>query len=259
MTLLLLTPAIGALLGFVAGSFTAALAHRGPPRWGLVERDAPDGLGGRSRCVHCGAALGARNLVPLASFALNRGRARCCGAAIPARYPVIEALGAVVGALAAWRFGLTVDALAAALIGWTALGLGAIDARDGVLPDAMTGPLLWLGLLANVGDRFARLDEAVMAAAAGYLGFRAIEEGYRLFRGRDGLGRGDAKFLAGWGAVLGWRLLPSVVLAAAALALASVLIARVVRKKTIAADTSIAFGPPLAAAGFVVLIAFGGR
>ncbi len=247
--------ATGWATGLIAGSTITMIAARGPIVWKLTDREGPATFWGRSQCAECGAQLTWRDLVPLASYFVSGGRARCCGAAIPGRYPVIEFCAGIIGVASVWRFGVTADAAFAAALGWIALSLAAIDARDGVLPDALTGPLLWLGLIANLADRFAPLASAVIGAAVGYVALRAIEETYRLLRGRDGLGRGDAKLLAAFGAILGWERLPFLVLGAALAALAVALATAVVRRRSLASNAEIAFGPYLVAAGLALLFA----
>jgi len=245
--------------GLVAGSFAAMAAHRLPARLGLVDRPVPEGgrFTGRSRCPACDRALGPAELIPIVSFLVSQGRCRGCAAPIPMRYPVIEALGAAAGALAALRFGGGLDTAAAAAFAWTLVLLAAIDARDGYLPDALTIPLLWAGLLVNVADRFAPLSSAVIGAAGGYLALRAVETAHRALRGRDGLGRGDAALFAAVGAWLGWERAPAVLLAAALGALAFVAARALVRREPIDGARAIAFGPALAAAAVATLFAAG--
>lgn len=247
--------ATGFLAGLIAGSTITMVAARGPILWRLSKREGPSTFGGRSQCAECGAQLSWRDLFPLLSYALAGGRARCCGAPIPLRYPLIEIGGGLIAVLALARYGPGADAAFAAGLGWIALALAAIDQRDGVLPDALTGPLLWLGLIANLEGRFATLEAAVIGAVVGYLALWTIETAYRRVRGRDGLGRGDAKLLAAFGAALGWERLPLLVLGAALAALIVVAASALARRRPLSAEAEIAFGPYLVLAALGLLFA----
>ena len=228
------SPFIGSFLGVVALRLTAGRTV----------------LFGRSACDACGRALTPRDLVPLASFALLRGRCRHCGAKIDPSHIVME-LAAL--AIALWAAFITPGWVLAAScgLGWTLLTLAAIDWRTGLLPDLLTLPLAVAGLgVAYVIEPAALLDH-VIGAAAGFVAFAALAEIYRRLRGRDGLGLGDAKLLAASGAWLAWNALPTVVLYAAFIGLALVL-ARRARGAALQATDKLAFGPALAAATWLV-------
>ena len=235
-------------LGLALGSFVGVVAARGPASWGLVPStpDGPDGfLTGRSRCEACGRTLAWFDLVPLLSFAALRGRCRCCGAAIPRRDLLAEALGGAAGLVCALVLMPDIPATLA-LLGFLLLLLAAalIDDRTGYLPDALTLPAVWLALLAaalGVGGTGAA--GAILGAAAGYGALRGIADAYAALRGREGLGRGDAKLLAAGGAWLGPLALPLVLLLAAVAGLAAVLL----RRSPVTAATELRFGPYLAA------------
>ena len=205
---------------------------------------------GRSACDSCGASLTARDLVPLASFAVLRGRCRHCGARIDPVHLVME-IGALVIAL--WAAFVTSGWIVAAscALGWTLLTLGAIDWRTGLLPDVLTLPLAVVGLGVAYAVEPSVLLGHVIGAAAGFAVFAALAEIYRRLRGRDGLGLGDAKLLGASGAWLGWSALPTVVLYAAFIGLALVL-ARRARGQPLQAADRLAFGPALAAATWLV-------
>jgi len=213
----------------------------------------------RSECEGCGRALPARDLVPLLSYVLLRGRCRFCRAGI-ARFHVGIELAAI--AVAAWATLAMPGADAAALwvdcaLGWWLLSLAWIDWDHLRLPDVLTLPLVVAGLLATwVLEPQAAADHAAAAALA-YLAFRGIALAYRLLRGREGLGQGDAKLLAASGAWVGLAGLPGVVLGAALTALAVALGQRLVRRT--AADVPIPFGPYLALATWVVRVYGGGE
>jgi leader peptidase (prepilin peptidase)/N-methyltransferase len=226
----------------VIGSFLAVVALR----WGSGRTV----VFGRSACDACGHALGPLELVPLVSYAAQRGRCRHCGAAIDPLHAVMEA-GALM--LAVWAAFVTSGwvLLASAALGWTLLTLSAIDWRTGLLPDILTLPLIAAGLgVAWLVDPKSLLDH-VIGAVVGFVVFAALSEIYLRLRGRDGLGLGDAKLLAASGAWLGWQALPSVILFAALLGLAAVLVLRVAGKH-LDATSRIAFGPALAAATWAV-------
>jgi len=221
---------------------------------GVVIRRLPLGLPialARSACEGCGRLLPPQDLVPLLSFALLRGRCRFCRAGI-ARFHVWIELAAI--AVAAWATLITPDAGALWIncaLGWWLLALAWIDRDHLRLPDALTLPLLVLGLMASwwLGDPDAAADHA-LAAAVGYLAFRGVALAYRMLRQREGLGQGDAKLLAAAGAWVGLAGLPTVVLGAAMIALATTLLQRLFQRQ--AADTPIPFGPYLALATWLV-------
>jgi leader peptidase (prepilin peptidase) / N-methyltransferase len=217
------------------GSFLGVLVARLP-------RDEPF-IWGRSGCDHCGHNLGVLDLVPILSWSLARGRCRYCGAGVTALYTGIE-LGAI--ALALWAATITEGPLlwASCLLGWCLLTLAVIDARDGLLPDALTLPLLLLGLaFAAVGGTEA-VEARVIGAAIGFLSFALIRWAYRRWRGRDGLGFGDVKLMAAAGAWVSWDGLPSVVLIGALFGLALALLGPVLGRR-LALDQRLAFGPGL--------------
>ncbi|WP_376814068.1 prepilin peptidase [Castellaniella hirudinis] len=159
---------------------------------------------------------------------------------------------ALLALACAWRFGPTGAALAAIVFVSVLLVLAWIDAETGFLPDRLTLPLLWLGLLVNMDETFAPLAYAVMGAAGGYLAFWCVNEVFRVMTGREALGRGDFKLLAALGAWLGWAALPRVVFAAAVLGLAVALVRRMVGR--LAPGEAFGFGPFLAAAGIAALL-----
>jgi len=204
----------------------------------------------RSACEGCGRVLPARDLVPLLSFAVLRGRCRFCRAGI-ARFHVWIELGAI--AVAAWATLRTTEpgALwADCALGWSLLALAWIDRDHLRLPDVITLPLVALGLLATWWlDPDATTDHA-LAAAVGYLAFRGVALAYHMLRRREGLGQGDAKLLAAAGAWVGLAGLPTVVLGAAVIALSVTLMQRLFQRHT--ADTPIPFGPYLALATWLV-------
>lgn len=199
---------MGGVLGAIIGSFLGAIVLRWP-RGDSV-------LGGRSACDSCGASLGVRDLVPILSALLLRLRCRRCGARIDPAHLLVELGAAAVGAAA---FAFSAGPLAAlgwCLLGWLLLALAVLDARHFWLPDALTLPLAFFGLTMGAYSTAAMLGDRAIGALAGYGVMVAITFGYRAWRGREGLGLGDAKLLGAIGAWTGWQLLPLVLLLASA-------------------------------------------
>lgn len=204
----------GAGAGAIAGSFLATVILRWP-RGESVAR-------GRSRCDRCGGTLGASDLVPLISFVLRRGRCRRCNARIDRLHPATEAGCALIGAAALW---LSPDpaGIGWAVFGWLLLTLAVLDWRHLWLPDRLTMPLIALGCVAAVLDRGITPPDRLIGMGVGLTSLAAIASIYRWGRGREGLGYGDAKLLAGIGGWLGWRPLPLIVLLASVAGLVLVL------------------------------------
>jgi leader peptidase (prepilin peptidase) / N-methyltransferase len=205
---------------------------------------------GRSRCDACDATLGAKDLVPIASWLWQRGRCAYCRAELGTFYPIIElaALAVAVSAafvLSGWLL------LVSCALGWTLLTLAAIDQRHFLLPDVLTLPLIPAGLLVAWAIDPALVMSHLVGVFAGFASFAAIAFAYRRLRRREGLGLGDAKLLAAAGAWLGWQALPGLVVIAAVCALA-IALARTVAGGALSATTKIAFGSYLALAFWLV-------
>ena len=233
-------PAMLALLGAILGSFIATLVIRWPAGRSVLR--------GRSHCDSCDAALTARDLVPLLSAALSRGRCRTCGAAIDARHWQIELAALWIGAAAGLAIGGPV-ALAGALFGWLLLALAALDITDLWLPDRLTGTLALAGLATGLlGIAPAPIDRLI-GGAAGFTSLWAIGAAYKALRGREGLGAGDPKLLGAIGLWLGWAMLPAVLLLAALTGLAVVL-AGMIRGRAARLDDKVPFGALLAIAAY---------
>jgi leader peptidase (prepilin peptidase)/N-methyltransferase len=205
----------------------------------------------RSACPHCGAMIKAWQNVPVVSWVALRGKCASCAAPISIRYPAVEVLGGALAALMAWHFGFSWAALFAMVFAWAMLALTFIDLDTQLLPDAITLPILWLGLLANTGGAFIDLRSAVLGAVGGYMLLWCVYWGYRLLAKREGMGQGDFKLLAAIGAWTGWQVLPVVILISAGLGVVigglSLWAARKGR------DTRIPFGPYLALGAIVAL------
>ncbi len=258
--------AIGALLiGLCVGSFLNVVIHRLPKMlergWQAQcaelrgENPAPGPVYNlmvpRSACPACGAPITALQNIPVVSWLMLGGRCAGCKAPISARYPVVEVLGGLLAACAIWRFGVTPQGIAACIFLWSLLALTMIDFDTQLLPDSITLPLLWAGLIANLWHTFASLPDAVIGALAGYLSLWTIYWLFKLIRGKEGMGYGDFKLLAALGAWLGWQLLPVIVLLSSVVG-AGIGISLIVFKGR---DHSVplAFGPYLAIAGAVAL------
>jgi len=205
-----------------------------------------------SHCPHCGHSIPPWENIPLLSFLLLRGRCSACHARISWRYPAVEALTALLSVVVVWHFGPTVQAAAALLLTWGLVALAFIDADTQLLPDDITLPLLWLGLLLSLGPVFVDSHTAIVGAACGYLSLFLLFHAFRLLTGKEGIGRGDFKLLALFGAWMGWQVLPQILLLStvpgAVFGIALIASGRSGR------ETPIPFGPFLATAGWINLI-----
>jgi len=205
----------------------------------------------RSSCPHCGHKIKAIENVPVISYLLLRGRCSACKTPISIRYPLVEALtGALIG-LTSWQFGYTSATLFAWVFVFALIALTFIDFDTQLLPDDITLPLLWLGLLFNLHSGFTDLESAVIGAMAGYLMLWSVFWLFKLIRGKEGMGYGDFKLLAAIGAWFGWKLLPAVILLSSTLG-AIIGIALIVLTKR-SKEVPIPFGPFLAIGGIAAL------
>ncbi len=253
------------VVGLCVGSFINVVVHRLPKmlerRWradcaDLAGRPAPDEpvynlAVPRSACPACGHRISAVENIPLVSWLALSGRCRACKVRIPARYPLVELLGGLLAAAAIWRFGPTAQGAAACVLLWTLLALTFIDVDTQYLPDDLTLPLLWGGLIANLAGLFVPLQEAVVGAVAGYLVLWTIYWLFKLIRGKEGMGYGDFKLLGALGAWLGWKMLPLIVLLSSAVGAVVGIALIVFRGRD--HQIPLAFGPYLAAAGAIAL------
>lgn len=255
-----------AILGLMIGSFLNVVIYRLPK---ILERDwqsqcaelkgepPPTGpvfnlMTPRSACPGCGAPISALKNIPLLSYMFLRGRCAKCGIGISKRYPLVEALSGLLAGLMAWHFGFGPTAFAAMVFCWALLALTFIDLDTQLLPDNITLPLLWLGLLINANDIFTDLKSAVFGAIAGYLALWSVYWGFKLLTKKEGMGYGDFKLLGAIGAWLGWQMLPLVILLSsfvgAIVGLSLIVFARHGR------NIPIPFGPYLAGGGFIALL-----
>ena len=236
----------------------AELAAAGDPAAPVAPAAVYNLVTPRSACPACGAQITAWQNIPVLSWLALRGRCARCRAPISARYPIVELATAALSAAVAWRFGFGWEGAFALLISWTLIALTGIDLDTQLLPDALTLPLLWLGLLAAafLGRGAAPvpvdLKSAVLGAAFGYLSLWSIYHGFRLATGKEGMGYGDFKLFAALGAWLGWQmLLPVILLAAASGAVLGILLIVLRRHER---GTPIPFGPYLAVAGWLAMM-----
>ena len=254
------------LLGLCVGSLLNVVIHRLPKMMEAGWRSECAALEGReapavpaynlftppSACPSCGTPIKAIHNIPVVSWIALRGRCAKCRAPISPRYPLVEVLGGAVGVLMAWRFGYSAALAFALVFGWAMIALAFIDFDTQLLPDDITLPVLWLGLLANSIGTYTDLRSAVLGAAAGYLILWLVYWAFRLIAKKEGMGFGDFKLLAAIGAWTGWQVLPVAILASAGLgAIIGSLFLWLSRK---GADTRIPFGPYLALAGIVSLL-----
>jgi leader peptidase (prepilin peptidase)/N-methyltransferase len=206
----------------------------------------------RSACPHCGHAITAMENIPLLSWLWLKGRCRECQAPISARYPLVELLTALLSLVVATTFPPSWGLLAALLLTWVLVALTFIDLDKMLLPDQLTLPLLWGGLLFNLTGGFAPLADAVIGAMAGYLVLWSLYWAFKLLTGKEGMGYGDFKLLAALGAWLGWQALP-IVLLLSSLVGAFIGIGLILLRNH-HQNKPIPFGPYLAIAGWIVLL-----
>ncbi|WP_348687343.1 prepilin peptidase [Rheinheimera aquimaris] len=207
----------------------------------------------RSACPACNAPVQARDNVPVLSWLLLKGKCRSCSAPISARYPVVEALTAVLSAVVAWKLGFGLAAAVIIFTTWVLIALTFIDIDKMLLPDQLTLPLLWLALLFSLSDSaFVNPAQAIVGAAAGYLSLWSVYWLFKLLTGKEGMGYGDFKLLAVFGALLGATQLPLIILLSSLVGAVVGITLLSVQGKDKA--TPIPFGPYIAAAGWIALL-----
>lgn len=262
------------VIGLMVGSFLNVVIHRLPI---MLERDwkaqcleylgdkivvkSPEPATGgvkynlivpRSSCPSCGHRITAIQNIPVVSYLFLGGKCSACKARISIRYPIVELATGLLTGFLAWRFGVTWTAAFAIVYLWALVALTFIDADTTLLPDDITLPLLWLGLLVNIGGVFTDIGSATLGAVGGYLILWSVYWAFKLLTGKEGMGYGDFKLLAAIGAWLGWQLLPLVILLSAAVGTVVGIAGIVLKGKDKGAK--LPFGPYLAAAGFIALV-----
>ena len=258
--------AMGSVFGLLIGSFLNVVILRVPLQlkagW---RRDSRNFLGleaepslpltlsrPNSRCPNCEVPIKPRHNIPLISYIFLRGRCNACAEPISPRYPFVELLSALLAAFFVYHFGLSVVTVYGLILSYALVVLTGIDLQEKLLPDQITLPLLWIGLLANLSGTFVPLIDAVVGAIAGYLSLWIVFWIFKLLTGKEGMGYGDFKLLAALGAWLGWQMLPMVILlstaAGAAIGIAGIIFAGRSRENTIA------FGPFMAVAGWIAFV-----
>lgn len=206
----------------------------------------------RSRCPHCDHAITAWENIPVLSYLFLRGRCRQCKTAISLRYPAIELFTAALSMACAWHFGVSAMAAFAILLSWGLIALAFIDLDEQYLPDSITLPFLWLGLLVNTQQLFVDLESAVIGAMAGYLVLWSVYMLFKTLTGKEGMGFGDFKLLAMLGAWLGWQMLPAIILISSAVG--AIIGIALIASNRHQRGIPIPFGPFLAAAGWIALL-----
>ena len=274
--------AVVGILGLIVGSFLNVVIHRLPRmlerewrRQGVellsdagdsdsngapteVEHERFNLISPGSSCPACGAAIRAYQNIPIVSYIVLGGKCANCSTRISVRYPVVEALTAILSAVVAWRFGYSIECAAALAMTWCLIALAFIDFDTQLLPDIITLPLLWLGLTLSLFSHpdgsviFADPRSAIVGGLAGYLSLWSVYQGFRLVTGKEGMGYGDFKLLAALGAWLGWQYLLLIILLSAVVGLIAALGMKIVADRD--HQVPIPFGPYLAVAGFVAML-----
>jgi leader peptidase (prepilin peptidase)/N-methyltransferase len=269
LTLLESSPAfftlLAGIIGLLVGSFLNVVIHRLPKMMEREWRQQCAELNGqtieasprynllapRSACPHCNHAISALENIPVISYLFLRGKCAGCSASISPRYPIVEAVSGLLSAYAALHFGFGLAGISAIILVWALIALTFIDFDTQLLPDSITLPLLWLGLLLNLNGAFTSLPNALIGAIAGYLVLWSVYWAFKLTTGKEGMGYGDFKLLAALGAWLGWTLLPLIILLSSLVG-AVVGIALIVFAKH-GRNIPIPFGPYLAGGGLIAL------
>ncbi len=257
---------LAGLLGLLVGSFLNVVIHRLPK---LIERDWHDdcrALRGEaldprepfnlvqpsSHCPHCKHVIRPWENIPLLSYALLRGRCAQCRQAISIRYPIVELITGILSAAVAAHFGPSIATIGALLLLWSLIALTGIDLDTQLLPDSITLPLAWLGLLLNLRGTYSDLHSAVIGAVIGYLVLWSVFWAFKLATGKEGMGYGDFKLLAAIGAWVGYQMLPLVILLSSLVGAIVGISLMIFRGQ--GRDVPIPFGPYLATAGFIALV-----
>ena len=257
---------IAGLFGLLFGSFLNVVIHRLPKmmqresdNYCAVEagKDEPHTerynlVVPRSACPHCNHQIGALENIPVLSYLVLRGKCSSCKAPISPRYPAIELLTGALTVAVVWHYGSGWQGLGGLFFLYSLIAMTFIDADTQLLPDDLTYPLIWAGLLLNINHTYVSLQDAVIGAAAGYLALWSVYWAYKLVRGREGMGYGDFKLLAALGAWMGWAMLPAIVLMSSLVGSVVGIVLMIVNRKGL--EYQIPFGPYLAAAGLIAFL-----
>lgn len=256
-----------ALLGLCVGSFLNVVAYRLPKmieqefaeacreQYGAPEDDGKPPISlskPASACPSCNSRIKIWHNLPVIGWLMLRGKCASCSSPISIQYPLVELLTGIFSVVCVWRFGYSIELLGALLLTWSLIALTVTDLRTMFLPDNITLPLLWLGLLLSVKPVFADPVAAITGAAVGYLILWSIYWAFKLLTGKEGMGYGDFKLMAALGAWLGWQSLPQVILLSAVVGAAVGISLMAVRKAEW--SSKIPFGPYIAGAGWIALI-----
>ena len=256
------------ILGLLVGSFLNVVIYRYPKllkyQWSAqsyewlnqkpFSESAPPGIiSPGSRCGHCQVAVKAWQNIPLLSYLLLGGKCANCKTSIGLRYPLVELLTGLLSAYIVYHFGWSIQAIFSLLLTWVLVALTFIDLDHQLLPDDLVLPTLWLGLgLSLVPIYAAKPEDAIIGALVGYLSLWSVMHLFKLLTGKQGMGHGDFKLLAVFGAWLGWQYLPQIILISTLLGSFVGLI--LIVTKNINRDNAIPFGPYIALAGWIALL-----
>ncbi|MBC7404586.1 MAG: prepilin peptidase [Cytophaga sp.] len=257
---------LAGVIGLLIGSFLNVVIYRIPK---MMQRESDNYVASesgrelpytdkfnlmlpRSACPHCGHQITALENIPVISYLAISGKCTQCKTPISVRYPLVEILTGGLSAFMIWHFGSGVAGLSSVLFVWFLIAMTFIDADTQLLPDDLTFPLLWCGLILNLNGTFTSIESAVIGAVAGYLSLWSIFWLFKFATGKEGMGYGDFKLLAALGAWMGWAMLPVIVLLSslvgALVGISMIVFAKMNKSKPIP------FGPYLAAAGLIALL-----
>jgi leader peptidase (prepilin peptidase) / N-methyltransferase len=254
------------ILGLLVGSFLNVVIYRLPKMlqqdWkeqcSLILEQEPPELEKvtlstpNSTCPHCGHAIKPWENIPIVSYLFLRGKCSACRASISIRYPIIEAVTGVLSLAVAYKFGASYATLSTLALTWSLIALTMIDADTQLLPDNITLPLLWLGLIANYFGTLTDFSSAFWGAIFGYLALWSVYWAFKLLTGKEGMGYGDFKLLAALGAWLGWQMLPIIILLSSVVGAIIGIGMILIRGKD--KNVPMPFGPYLAIAGWIALV-----
>ena len=205
-----------------------------------------------STCPQCQHKIRAWENIPVISYIMLGGKCSHCKTSISIQYPLVETVTAILSVFVAWHFGATAQTMAALILTWSLVALTMIDAQKQILPDNITQPLLWLGIIVNIPELFTSIESSVTGAIAGYLILWFIYHLFRILTGKEGMGYGDFKLLAALGAWMGWEMLPLIIVLSSVVG-AIIGIAMIVFRKH-DKGVPIPFGPYLAIAGWIAFL-----